>query len=182
MLQHLDEAKQIDEGAARKARRSRTGTGLQDKIRRRTDAAVLASNHETRLEEIADREAVTHRSGKRWKSAKVGVEAHGRLPIYYRLDGKITHKGYIDRLVLDPDEDTEGIEEFIEHITDDDTYSDYHDRLDETTFIVRGGEEIDEPFSQSELRKLSTGDPIDEDYSYQPAYVVSRPGDFPEFP
>lgn len=182
MIQHLDEAKQLDQSAIKRKRQNKTGSTLQDKIQQRTDAAVLASNHESRLEEIVTNEAVTHRSGKQWKSAKLGVEAHGRLPIYYRLDGKITHKGYISRLVLDPDENTEAVEEFVQYITDADTYSEYHDQLDTTTYIVTNGERFDEPFSQSELRKLSDGESIDEDYSYQPAYVVQRPGDFPNFP
>ena len=36
--------------------------------------------------------------------AKIGVEAHGRLPIYYRLDNLVTHTGYISAIVLDPSE------------------------------------------------------------------------------
>jgi len=180
MLRHLDEAKGLED--AGEARRSRTGSGLRDKIRRRTDVAILASNHEARLKETVTSDAVTHRSGKRWSSAKAGVEAHGRLPIYYRLDGEVTHKAYITRLELDPDEDTPGVEEFVRNIPEADTYSDYNERLDTTTFLVRDGERLDEPFSQSELRKLDGGEPIDEDYSYQPAYVRQRPGDFPDFP
>jgi hypothetical protein len=30
--------------------------------------------------------------------------------------------------------------------------------------------------------KIWSGENISEDYSYQPAYVVQRPGDFPDFP
>lgn len=178
LLDNLDKAKKLDETATERRRR-KTGSGLQNVIRRRTDAAVLASNHEARLEEIVENDAVTHRSGKKWKSAKVGVEAHGRLPLYYRQDGAVTHKGYISRIELDPDGDA--AEEFLQHITDADTYSDYNDRLDTTTFVVTDGEALDDPFPQSELRKLADSEPIDEDYSYQPAYVVQRPGDFPDF-
>lgn len=180
MMQHLDKAKQLDASTTRQARQSNRGSQLQDKIRRQSNAAVLASNHEARLDEIASNDAVTHRSGKRWKSAKVGVEAHGRLPIYYRLDGDVTHKGYISRIILDPDENTTAAEEFVQNITDSDTYSEYYDQLDTTTFIVTDGEELDEPFPQSELRKLSDCSPIDMNYSRQPAYVVQRDGDFPD--
>ena len=38
----------------------------------------------------------------------------------------------------------------------------------------------DDTFHQSELRKLSGNGTIAENYSRQPAYVIQRPGDFPE--
>jgi hypothetical protein len=182
MMAHLEEAKQLEDAETRRARRNNTSSSLQDKVRRRSDAAVLASNHESRLEEIATNEKVTHRSGKPWASAAAGVEAHGRLPIYYRLDGTVTHRGYISRIVIDPDENTAAADELIRYVTDADTYSDYNDRLDTTTFVVTGGEQLDEPFPQSELQKLSGKGTVSEEYSRQPAYVVQRKGDFPDFP
>ena len=182
MMQHLEKAKQLEKPATRRTQRNSTGSGLQAVIQKRTDAAVLASNFPTRLEEIESNDAVTHRSSKRWKSAKVGVEAHGRLPIYYRMDGQVTHKGYISRIILDPKENTAAAEEFVEHISDTDTYSEHSDRLDTTTFIVTGGERLADPFPQSELRKLSGDGRVAENFSRQPAYVVQRPGDFPNFP
>jgi len=33
----------------------------------------------------------------------------------------------------------------VRYVTDADTYSDYNDRLDTTTFVVTGGEQLDEP-------------------------------------
>lgn len=182
MMQHLEEAKQREQTATRQTRQSNTTTKLQRQIRQRTDVAVLASNHPSRLEEIAANDPVTHRSGKPWKSAKIGVDAHGRLPIYYRSDGLVTHTGYISRIVLNPSENTTAAEEFVQYISDDDTYGEYHDRLDTTTFIVADGRELAEPFSQAELQKLSGEGTVDEDYSRQPAYVVQRPDDFPDFP
>jgi len=179
MMQHLGDAKELDDSADRKARRNKTGSSLQDKMKRQSDVAVLASNHEARLDEIATNDAVTHRSGKRWKSAQVGVQTQGYLPIYYRLDGQVTHKGYITDIVLDPGENTSDAEEFVQNITDEDTYSDYFDKLDTTTFIVTAGEELTTPFPQSDLRKVSDGTPIEENYSRQPAYVIHRDGDFP---
>ncbi len=148
----------------------------------RTDVAVLASNHEQRVTELESNDAVTHRSSKAWKSAKVGFDAHGRLPVYYRMDGDVTHKGYISKLVIDPDEHSAEAEELITHITDDDIYGEYNDVLDTTTFVVTDGERLDEPFPQTELQKLSGDGAIDEGYSRQPAYVIQRPGDFPDFP
>lgn len=182
MMQHLDKAKEARQSSQRRRRKSKRKTGLQAKIQQRTDVAVLASNFETRLEEIVSNDAVTHRSGKIWKSAKIGVESHGRLPIYYRLDGKITHKGYISRIILNPDKNTDEAKEFIDHISEDDTYSEYHDLLDATTYIVTDGKRLDEPFPQTELEKLSGDGTIEEGYSRQPAYVLQRPDDFPKFP
>lgn len=181
MMQHLEAAKAVDRSATARARRSATGSALQNEMRRRSDAAVLAGNHEARLEEIVANDAVTHRSGKPWKSAKIGVEARGRLPVYYRLDGMITHTAYITDIVIDPDEDV-AAEKFVDHITDADTYSEYFDMLDTTTFIVRDGQRLENPFPQTELEMLSGDGTVDENYSRQPAYVVQRPGDFPDAP
>ena len=113
--------------------------------------------------------------------AKIGVEAHGRLPIYYRLDNLVTHTGYISAIVLDPSENTIGAEEFLRHVPDADTYSEYYDELDTTTFIVTEGQRLADPFPQSELEKLSGNGSVSENFSRQPAYVVQRPGDFPDF-
>lgn len=181
MIQHLDKAKQIDHESSQRAQRDSSKTPLQTKMSQRSDVAVLASNHEARLDEIATNDAVTHRSGKRWKSAKVGVEAHGRLPVYYRLNGLVTHKGYISQIVLDPDENTVEAKDLVTHIADADDYADYNELLDTTTFVVTGGEQLDDPFPQSELQKLSGTGTIEENYSRQPAYVIQRPGDFPNF-
>src|SRR6056297_2190367 len=151
MMQHLDEAKQRETPTRHQRTRSSSKSGLQAKMESRTDVAVLASNYEERLDEFAAEDAVTHRSSKAWKSAKVGYETHGRLPIYYRSDGEVTHKGYISNLVLKPEENTAKAKELLRHITDDDTYEDYNDQLDTTTFVVTDGERLEEPFSQTEL-------------------------------
>jgi hypothetical protein len=150
---------------------------LKNEIKHRTDAAVLASNHSSRLAEIEGRNPVTHRSSKRWVTAEAGVNSHGRLPIYYRQEGMVTHKGYITDIILDPSENEERAEEFVQNITEADTYSCYNDKLDTTTFVVSEGKRISE-FNQSELKKLSGDGNIAKEYSRQPAYVVQRPGDF----
>jgi len=178
MMEHLKSAK------ASKQRQAENGDQAQSQLQRsmvkRNDPAILASNFESRLEEIVENDAVTHRSGKAWRTAKIGVDAHGRLPIYYRLNGEITHRGYISDIVLEPDENTDGVEKFLDNISEEDTYENYNDQLDTTTYIVTGGERLDEPFPQSELRKLADGDNIDQGYSRQPAYVRQRQGDFPD--
>ncbi|SNZ12107.1 hypothetical protein SAMN06269185_1499 [Natronoarchaeum philippinense] len=124
---------------------------------------------------------VTHRAGKPWTSVKAGIEAHGSIPIYYRLDGMITHKGYIDQIVIRPDDESDVPQSIRDHITVDDTYSDYHDKYDTTTFLVTNGERLDESFPQSDLERLEGDEYVDEDFSYQPAYVRQRSGDFPDF-
>lgn len=178
---HLEGAKERYQSPTQTSPGNNSDTPLQNKIRQRSDAAVLASNHEPRLEEIENNDQVTHRSGKRWASAEIGVDAHGRLPIYYRLDGLVTHRGYISSIVLDPSENTDKADEFLQHITDADTYSEYYDELGTTTFIVTDGQRLADPFPQSELEKLSGNGSISENYSRQPAYVVQRSGDFPDF-
>ena len=49
MFVHLDEAKERYQVTAQKSSNNSSGTALQRKIRQRSDAAVLASNHEPRL-------------------------------------------------------------------------------------------------------------------------------------
>jgi hypothetical protein len=180
MFQHLDGAKERYKENQQQSRRRKMSslTPLQDAMRSRTDGAVLASNHEARLKEIEENDAVTHRSGKAWTTAKIGVDAHERLPIYYRQDGLVTHTAYITDIIVNPNKNTARAKRFVEHVTDDDTYDQYHEQLDTTTFIVSGGKRLDEPFPQSELELLSGSGNVSADFSRQPAYVVQRLGDF----
>lgn len=183
MFQHLDDAKERYKTAKRREQTTSTSlTPLQQAIQTRADVAVLASNHEARLNELEANDAVTHRSSKGWKTAKLGVDAHGRLPIYYRQEGLVTHTGYISDIIINPSDNTAAAKKFVEHITDADTYDEYHEQLDTTTFIVTNGERLDEPFSQSDLALLSGKGHVSENYSRQPAYVIHRPGDFPHMP
>ena len=181
MLQHLPEAKQ----RAKKRRTTTTTSKNWSKkaklMRHRPDPAVLASNHKARLEELVELPKVTHRAGKPWTSAKAGLEVHGRMPIYYRLDGEVTHTGNITQMVIRPKDESDIPQAIQDNITEDDTYSDYNDKFDVTTFLVTDGKRLDEPFPQSELERIEGGKFIDEDFSYQPAYVRQRDGDFPDF-
>ena len=181
MLQHLPEAKQ----RAKKRRTTTTTSKNWSKkaklMRHRPDPAVLASNHKARLEELVELPKVTHRAGKPWTSAKAGLEVHGRMPIYYRLDGEVTHTGNITQIVIRPKDKSDIPQAIQDNITEDDTYSDYNDKYDVTTFLVTDGKRLDEPFPQSELERIEGGKFIDEDFSYQPAYVRQRDGDFPDF-
>ncbi|WP_276248411.1 hypothetical protein [Haladaptatus sp. YSMS36] len=177
MMRHLESAKKLNKERKRPKRKPRL-QGLQKKMAERSDTAVLASNFPARLEELATYDAVTHRSGKPWVSAKIGVDAHGRLPIYYRQDGIVTHTGVITRIILNPNPESEEAKEFLKHITESDTYSDNFDELDKTTYIVEQGTKLAEPFPQTELIKVRNNEPIDEGYSRQPSFVFQRKGDF----
>ena len=180
MMKHLDEAKQRDEPPRRNNRSSSTMSKKAKLMQTRPDAAVLASNYEVRLQELVDLKKVTHRAGNPWTSAKAGLERHGQLPIYYRLDGEITHKGYIVEMVIRPEDESDVPQSIKKHITDDDTYSDFNDKYDTTTYLVTDGERLDEPFPQSDLLRIEGDEYVDENYSYQPAYVRQRDGDFPD--
>ena len=153
-------------------------------ISRRSDGAVLSRNYGERLEEFTELDAVTHRSGKPWVAARKGVEEHGRIPLYYverDTGGMVTHKGYISRIVIRPNEHEEDAQELRKKISEADTYSEHSDELDTTTFLATDGEELEEPFHQSELELLAGEGNIAENYSRQPAYVKQREGDFPNF-
>lgn len=181
MLQHLPEAKQRDETPRTNATTSKNWSKKENLMRRRPDPAVLASNHKSRLEELVELTKVTHRAGKPWTSAKAGVEAHGRLPIYYRLDGEVTHVGYITQIIIRPEDESDVPQVIKDNITEDDTYSDFNDKYDTTTFLVTDGRRLDESFPQSDLMRIEGKEYVKEDFSYQPAYVRQREGDFPNF-
>lgn len=156
---------------------------LSDTIKSRADSAVLARNYPERLVEFVERDAVTHRSGKSWTGAQHGVAKWGRLAHYYverDSGGMVSHKGYISEIAVNPVDGDDLAERLRDHISSADTYDEYNDELDTTTFLATHGEEIDDPFHQSELEKLSGNGPIAENYSRQPAYVIQRPGDFSE--
>lgn len=150
-------------------------------MRQRPDPAVLASNHKARLKELVELPKVTHRAGKSWSSAKAGLKVHDRMPIYYRLDGEVTHTGYITQMVIRPENESDVPQAIQDHITEDDTYSDYYEKYDVTTFLVTDGKRLDEPFPQSKLERIEDGEFIDENFSYQTACVRQRNEDFPNF-
>lgn len=156
---------------------------LSKTIRANSKGAVLARNYTERLEEFVELDGVTHRSGKPWQAAKHGVEEWGRLPLYYverETSGMVTHKGYISEISVNPTDGEDVAERLREHISPEDTYDQYNDELDTTTFLATEGERLSEPFHQSELQKLSGNGSVAKNYSRQPAYVVIRPNDFPD--
>jgi hypothetical protein len=93
----------------------------------------------------------------------------------------VTHKGYIDQIVIRPNDESDVPQLIKDSISEDDTYSDYHDKYDITTYLAVDGQRLDEPFPQSDLERLEGGEYVDDDFSYQPAYVRQRNGDFPGF-
>ena len=156
---------------------------LSDTIKSNSKGAVLARNYTERLKEFVELDGVTHRSGKPWQTAKSGVEEWGRLPLYYverETGGMVTHKGYISEISVNPVDGEDVAERLRERISPEDTYDQYNEELDTTTFLATNGERLSEPFHQSELKKLSGNGTVAENYSRQPAYVITRPTDFPD--
>jgi hypothetical protein len=177
MMQHLGEAKKLDKSRLKSNRTQ--WSGLQRKVRKQRNVAILSKNYSDRLAELVDRTKITHRSGSRLVSAAAAFDAHGQLPIYYRTGDMVTHTGIITDLILDPDPESQKAEKFRSQISEDDDYADYNEELDTTTYIVEHGRRLDEPFQMTELRKVSDEESIDEGFWRSPAYVFTREGDFP---
>ncbi|MFC6721588.1 hypothetical protein [Halobacteriaceae bacterium SHR40] len=176
MMQHLEEAKKLDR--SKTSSKQSQWSGLQRKVRQSHNVAILSKNYADRLDELVELDAITHRSGSALKSAASAYDAHGQLPIYYRTGDTVTHTGVITELIINPDPDSKEAEEFRKHISEDDTYSQYNDELDTTTYIVEQGKKLENPFLMTELRKVSDREPIDENFWRSPAYVFQRDGDF----
>lgn len=177
MMQHLEAAKKLN--SSNPSRRRPRWSGLQRKVRNHDNVAMLSKNYSDRLDELVEFDAITHRSGSTLRSAEAAVDAHGRLPIYYRSGDTVTHAGIITMLIIDPDPESAEAEAFRRHISENDTYGEYNDELDETTYIVEGGRELESPFPMTELRKVRNDEPIDEGFWRSPAYVFQRERDFP---
>jgi len=180
MMQHLPAAKKRrkSESKSNTTAKKPRYTGLQRKVRQDPNVAILSKNFADRLDELVESDAITHRSGKELKSAESAVDAHGQLPIYYRSGNTVTHVGVITDIIINPDPDSATAKKFREHISKADTYSEYNDELDTTTYIVKHGKKLNEPFSMTQLKKVSDNEPVDENFWRSPAYVFQRDGDF----
>jgi len=182
MMQHLPAAKERKKSNSKSKSNTSSNkprrTGLQRKVRQHSNVAILSKNFPDRLDELVEADAITHRSGKELKSAESAVDAHGQLPIYYRSGDTVTHIGVITDIIINPDPDSTAAKKFREHISQADTYSEYNDELDTTTYIVKHGKKLDEPFSMTQLKKVSDNEPVDENFWRSPAYVFQRDGDF----
>jgi hypothetical protein len=141
-------------------------------------SAILIRDYD-RLDDFDHQDIAMHRSHKPWNAAKAGVEKFGHLPLYYakaaKNDGTVTHTGYMTMIVLNPNENEEKAQTLKNKLTDE--YAKYHAEFDTTTFLVERVEEIENPFHQSNLQKLSGGN-IHENYSREPVYVQHRSNDF----
>lgn len=179
MMQHLEEAKKRDTSKSSKRGKQNQYSGLAKKIRKHRNIAVLTKNFSDRLDELVEQDAITHRSSDGWTSAESAVDAHGYLPIYYRTGDTVTHAGIITDIVIDPDPESDDVEKFQKHISDDDTYQEYNDELDTTTYIVKHGRQLDDPFPMTELKKVSDNEPVSPGFwRGAPAYVFQREQDF----
>lgn len=78
---------------------------------------------------------------------------------------------------LDPDDPR--ADKFRKHISEEDTYGEYHDEIDTTVYIVENVVRLSDPFPMTELRKVENGEPIKENFQWPLSYVFQRNGDFP---
>ncbi|AFZ73807.1 hypothetical protein [Natronobacterium gregoryi] len=183
MMQHLEEAKERTTSSSSRRRKQSQYSGLAQKIRKHRSVAVLTKNYSKRLEELVEYDAITHRSSSTWTTAESAVDAHGSLPIYYRTEDTVTHAGIITDIVIEPDSESDDIEKFQKHISENDTYSEYNEELDTTTYIVEHGHKLDDPFPMTDLKKLSDNEPVSAGFwRGAPAYVFQRERDFQSIP
>lgn len=183
MFEHLEGAKarRKKRGSMeeRRKRERRQYSGLAYEVRQHRNVAVLTKNYEDRLDELVQNDAVTHRHGTEWTTAKSAIDAHGQLPIYYRTGDEVTHTGIITDILLDPDPSSTEAEKFRDQISDQDTYGEHRAELDKTTYIVERGQKLDEPFPMTDLIKVSDSEPVSPGFwRGAPAYVFQRDGDF----
>ncbi|WP_224333505.1 hypothetical protein [Haloprofundus halobius] len=91
----------------------------------------------------------------------------------------MTHTGIITDLILNPDPMSAEAEKFRNHISKQDTYSEHSAELDKTTYLVKQGQKLDEPFPMTDLIKISDNEPINPGFwRSAPAYVFHRDRDF----
>jgi hypothetical protein len=151
---------------------------LIDEIQSCERSAILIRDY-NRLDDFEHQDIATHRSNKPWHAAEAGVKKFGSLPLYYaeaaKNGGMVTHTGHMTMIVINPDENKEKAQALSEKVTD--KYEKYHAEFDTTTFLAEELEDIEPPFHQSQLEKLSGGT-IHENYSREPVYVQHRPNDF----
>lgn len=176
MMQHLEEAKKLDRSEPSKSQQR--WTGLQRKMRKHPNVAILSKNYTDRLDELVEFDAITHRSGSILRSAEAAFDAHGLLPVYYRSGDTVTHTGIITDLIINPDPESDDVERFRDNISKEDTYAEHNEALDTTTYIVEHGRKLEKPFPMTELRKVSDNERVDEEFWRSPAYVFQREGDF----
>lgn len=143
-------------------------------MRNVSDPAVFTRNFQVRLDDAVRLETVTHRANKPWRSARIGIEVHGELPIYIKSrDAErnvVTHVGTLEDVVVYPTENPEKATRLREHVADRDTWSEHFDGAD-TLYLLRDCRELEDPFPFTELRKIVDGEPLPPSYSRQPAYV-----------
>jgi len=183
MMKHLQPAKERRKKRGSKKqqrkRERRKYSGVAYKIRQNPKIAVLTKNYESRLKDLVENDAVTHRHGSEWKAAESAVDAHGQLPIYYRTGDEVTHTGIITEIILNPNKNSKKAEKFREHISEGDTYSEHREELDTTTYIVEQGQKLDEPFEMTDLIKVSDKEPVSPGFwRSAPTYVFHRDQDF----
>lgn len=180
LMQHLPDAKERNKSRKRKRKRMKKYTNeIARTMARDENTGVLTNTYESRREEMVTQGIVTHRSNKGWKSALVAYKEHGRVPIYYRTGSTVTHAAYITDIAIDLEPESARAARFRAHISDEDTWSDTHDEIAPTIYIVENAVELTDPFPMTDLKKVKDSEPIDENFIRPLSYVYLRDGDFP---
>lgn len=143
-------------------------------MRNVSNPAIFTRNFPSRLEDAVNLQKVTHRANKPWRSAEIGINHHGQLPVYIKSRGVdenvVTHVGTIEDVVVYPDENPEKEEQLSEYVAGRDTWDEHFNGAD-TLYLLSDCRVVDDPFPFTELRKIVNGEPLPSSYSRQPAYV-----------
>lgn len=148
-------------------------------MRNVSNPAVFTRNFHVRLDDAVRLEKVTHRANKPWRSAQVGIERHGELPIYIKSRDEernvVTHVGILEDIVVYPADNPEKADQLRNYVADRDTWSEHFDGAD-TLYLLSDCKELEDPFPFTKLRKIVNGEPLPSSYSRQPAYVYQIDG------
>lgn len=136
--------------------------------------AVFTRNFSIRIEDAVSMEKVTHRARKTWRAGAIGIKHHGELPAYIKSrdvdENLVTHAGVIENIVVDVEDNPDEVAKLREYVAERDTWDEHIDDT-KTLYLLRDCQELDEPFSFTQLRKIKNGERLPESYSRQPAYV-----------
>lgn len=143
---------------------------------------VFTRGYQDQMEEAANRPndaLTTFRSQDSWRSAKNALDwTDEDIIVYYCPRGKdhIHYTAVLEDIYLHPDRDDDKTAAMLE------TQLDIHRQADDglwdgdvtTLYQVSNFTAVDDPFSFTELRKLSDNDPIAANYSYSYSIVHQR--------
>ncbi len=161
---------------------------LKDEIRKHKNVAVFARNHRRYLEGAEKRNSVspeqftTFRSAISWASASfaIAISEHGEIPIYFspnRSDKRIEYEARLNKILLDPeshpDEKMEMLASELESTSQEGLWEKDKNPV-KTLYRINRCRLLDNPMHITDLKKLSDGRRISENYGYSYAVVYAR--------